>query len=385
MASNHKKYRIVLYSSIGVLLLASCSHSTKHQMDTETPDITVAYPVVDSVTLSNTYPGTIIANATAKIVARVNGSLLSKNYTSGSKVTKGSVLFTIESTKYRDAVKEAEAALVTAKSEYAYAKSRYEAMTKALEADAVSKMEVIQAKSNVETSEAAIRNAEAALSVARTNLGYCTIRAPFTGNITSSTVDVGAYINGEGAPFDMATIYDDSSVIAMFDIEASEYEKLIGANGSNISDNIYRKVPLKFEQPLPHDYYANLNYLSPSVNQSTGTFNMKAEVQNPHGDIKPGMYVTIDLPYGNNPKAILINDASIGTDQLGKYVYVVNDSDKVVYTPIKIGGLYHDSLRVVTEGITSDMRYVTAALLKVRDGMTVNPILEKTSANQTDK
>ncbi len=385
MIPDYKTARTILYSGIGALLLASCSHSSKDKMGEETPEITVAYPMVDSVTLSNTYPGTTIANATAKIVARVNGMLLSKNYTSGSEVTKGSVLFTIEPTQYRDAVKEAEAALATAKSEHAYASSRYEAVKKALEADAVSKMEVIQAKSNVETSEAAIHNAEAALSAARTNLGYCTIRAPFTGNITSSTVDVGSYINGEGAPFDLATIYDDSSVIVMFDIEASEYEKLIGAAGSNINDKIYRKVPLKFEQPLAHDHYADLNYLSPSVNQSTGTFNMKAEVKNPYGDIKPGMYVTIDLPYGNNPKAILINDASIGTDQLGKYVYVVNDSDKVVYTPIKIGGLYNDSLRVVNEGLTSRSRYVTSALLKVRDGMTVKPVLENAPTSKTNK
>lgn len=385
MTSEYKKARTLLYAGIGALILTSCSHSKKETAHTETPEISVAYPVVDSITLSNTYPGTAIANATAKIVARVNGMLLSKDYTSGSKVTKGSVLFTIEPTKYRDAVKEAEAALATAKSEYAYASSRYDAMKKALEADAVSKMEVIQAKSNVETSEAAIRNAEAALSVARTNLGYCTIRAPFTGNISSSTVDVGAYISGEATPFEMATIYDDSSIVVMFDIESSQYEKLIGATDGNIFNKLYRKIPLKFEQPLPHEYYADLNYLSPAVNEATGTFTLKAEIKNPYGDIKPGMYITVDLPYGSNPNAILVNDASIGTDQLGKYLYVVNDSNKVVYTPIKIGGLYNDSLRVVNEGISANSRYVTSALLKVRDGMTVNPIVAKASPGQKQK
>ena len=51
------------------------------------------------------------------------------------------------------------------------------------------------------------------------------------------------------------------------------------------------------------------------------------------------MYATVNLPYGNEPEAILVKDASIGTDQLGKYLYVVNDSDKVVYTPVEVGGL----------------------------------------------
>jgi multidrug efflux pump subunit AcrA (membrane-fusion protein) len=87
------------------------------------------------------------------------------------------------------------------------------------------------------------------------------------------------------------------------------------------------------------------------------------------------MYLTIGLPYSIAPKAILINDASIGTDQLGKYVYVVNGSNKVVYTPVKVGGIVNDTMRVVTDGLTPDSRYVTKALLKVRDGMSVKPVM----------
>ena len=44
-------------------------------------------------------------------------------------------------------------------------------------------------------------------------------------------------------------------------------------------------------------------------------------------------------------------DSSIGTDQLGKYLYVVNDSNRIVYTPIETGDIYRDSLRIVTKGI----------------------------------
>ncbi|MDE6740696.1 MAG: efflux transporter periplasmic adaptor subunit, partial [Muribaculaceae bacterium] len=100
-------------------------------------------------------------------------------------------------------------------------------------------------------------------------------------------------------------------------------------------------------------------------------------IKNIDNELKDGMYITVELPYGINPKAILIKDASIGTDQLGKYVYVVNDSNKVVYTPIKIGEIYQDSLRVVNEGLNPGERYVTEALLTVRNGMTVKPELTK--------
>ena len=89
------------------------------------------------------------------------------------------------------------------------------------------------------------------------------------------------------------------------------------------------------------------------------------------------MYATVMLPYAIDPKAIVIKDASIGTDQLGKYVYVVNDSNRVVYTPIKVGELYQDSLRIVNDGLAPTDRYVTKALLKVRDGMEIKPVETK--------
>jgi len=81
----------------------------------------------------------------------------------------------------------------------------------------------------------------------------------------------------------------------------------------------------------------------------------------------------IALPYAVEPRALLIKDAAIASNQLGKYVYVVDDQDKVVYTPIEIGDLVNDTMRIVTKGLDEKSRYVTKAILKVRDGMTVNP------------
>ncbi len=359
------------------VVAASCGHKTGDKTAEGLLPVDVAVPVVDSVTLYKTYPGYAIANLTAKVVGRVNGTLLTKNFESGSFVNKGQVLYTIESTKYRDAVAQAQAALTTAKSEYEYASRQYEALKKALESDAVSQMEVIQGRSNMEQAEAAIKNAQAALGIASTNLGYCTVRAPFSGHITSTSVDVGNYINGEGAPVELATLYDDSSVIISFAIEDAQYERMVGAKGDSVKEAIYRHIPLTFTEPLPHEYTADLSYTSPAIDKSTGTLKIHVALDNPYGELRPGMYATVNLPYGNEPKAILVKDASIGTDQLGKYLYTVNDSDKIVYTPVETGGLYRDSLRVITKGITPDTRYVTSALLKVRDGMPVKPVTVK--------
>lgn len=373
-----KNINTFLLVSAGCILFsaASCKKSTKESEDNDVPTISVASPVVDSIVLHKTYPGLLAASDNAAVVGRVNGTLLSKNYESGSYVNKGQVLFTIESTKYRDAVQQAQASLATARSQYDYASKNYEALSEALKSDAVSQIEVIQAKASMDQAAAAIKNAEAALSQANLNLSYCTVKAPIAGYVSSNIPNVGEYISGEGAPVTLCKIYDNSYMTAIFTIEDAQYEEMMGQNGG-MTQSLYRNVPLRFTQPLPHSYTADLTYESPSINSTTGTLELKGSVKNIDNELKDGMYVTIELPYGVNPKAILIKDASIATDQLGKYVYVVNDSNKVVYTPIKIGELYQDSLRLVNEGLNPGDRYVTEALLTVRNGMTVKPELTK--------
>ena len=121
-------------------------------------------------------------------------------------------------------------------------------------------------------------------------------------------------------------------------------------------------------------YTGRLDYLSPNIDLSTGTLNVRANLDNPKHVLKSGLYVTITLPYAEQPNAVLVRDASIGTDQLGKYLYIVNDSNVVRYRPIEVGQLVDDTLRQVTAGISPKDSYVTSALLKVRDGMTIKPI-----------
>ena len=368
-----KRIIIPVFACITVCLYG-CGHKNAAGGN-EIPEIQLAEAITDSLTLYKSYPGTLSATNVVEVVGRVNGTLLSSNFSAGDLVHKGDVLFTIESETYRNAVAEAEAQLATAKSSNEYATRQYAAMKKALESDAVSQMEVAEAKNSLEESQAAIKQAEAALRTARTNLGYCTVKAPITGHISSRTVDPGAYIGGEVSPVTLATIYDDATMLATFYIEDDSFLRMHSttANREGID---YTRIPLEFSEQLPHSYTGDLYYLSPAVNASTGTIELKAEVSNPYNELRDGMYVSVKLPWKTDPKAVLVKDASLSTDQLGKYLYTVNDSDKVVYTPVTVGDLYHDTLRVVTKGISAGNRYVTKAMLKVRNGMTVNPVTE---------
>lgn len=328
--------------------------------------------VVDSVTLFKQYPGTLIANRSVDIMARVSGILSRPMYTAGDFVREGQPLFTIESSQYRNAVATAEASLATARSDNEYAESHYEAVKRAYERNAVSKMELSQALNARDQSRAAISSAEAALSEARSELAKTTVRATLDGHISINELSGGSYVQGEASPVKLATIYDDAQVVANFAIEDRSFLRMFeNPNNRHLID--YKAIPVKFGEQLPHSYTANLDYMDPAVDPSTGTILLQAAIDNPYGELRAGMYCTIDMPYKVEPEAILVRDASIGTDQQGRYVYAVNDSDRVVYTPVKTGDMANDSMRVITSGLSRGQRYVTSALLKVRDGMTVKP------------
>ncbi|MCM1152414.1 MAG: efflux RND transporter periplasmic adaptor subunit [Muribaculum sp.] len=367
---------ITLMSALSASIFTCCKHNDKDRQQTA-PEIDVAYPTIDSIVLHHTYPGQVYTQDEAQVVARVNGLILRQHYTDGQRVNAGQVLFTIESAKYADLVRTAESNLATARSEYEYASRNYEAMKKAVKTDAVSQMDVAQSKSNFDQAAQAIKSAEAALQTARTNLGYCQVKAPISGIASAAVLDEGAYVGGEGSPVVLTTIYDDRNMGVQFHVSDREYQQIMD-NSGGIKNPMFRKVPITFNPPVGRDYTIDLSYESPSVDSSTGTLLVQSRISDNNGSIlKDGMYCTVNLPYGTSPHALLIKDASIATDQRGKYVYVVNDSNKVVYTPIEVGELYQDSLRVVTKGLTSKQRYVTKALLQVRDGEKVKPRLSK--------
>ena len=335
--------------------------------------ISVAKPIVKDITLTKDYPGYLTTEKTVNLVARVNGTLQSVSYAPGGRVKKGQLLFVIEPTLYNDKVAQAEAELKTAQAQLEYARNNYSRMKEAVKSDAVSQIQVLQSESSVTEGVAAVSNAEAALSTARTNLGYCYVRAPFDGTISKSTVDVGSYVGGSLQPVTLATIYKDDQMYAYFNVADNQWLEM-SMNNQQPTKDLPKKIMVQLGKEGTESYPATLDYLSPNVDLNTGTLMVRANFDNPKGILKSGLYVSITLPYGEADHAILVKEASIGTDQLGKFLYAVNDSDIVHYRHIEIGQLINDTLRQVLGGLSPQERYVTEALMKVRDGMKIKPI-----------
>lgn len=364
---------------VTITIICGCHKKTEQANSPTALPVEVALPIEREVTLTREYPGYLDAVSTISIVGRASGTLQKQSYTPGGRVKKGQTLFIIEPTLYENAVTQAEAALNTAEAGLEYARSNYERMQQAIASDAVSQIEVLQAKSNVKSYEAQVENAKAALSTARTNLGYCYVKAPMDGIVGIENYSVGTYIPGAASPVELCKMYKDDKMYAYFDITDNQW-----LNKEKRANVVGKEEYVTFT--LGNDTYyrwkAKMDYLSPDINLSTGTLRVRAELDNSNLFLKPGSYISVVLPYEKVDNGILVKDASIGTDQLGKFLYVLNDNNTVEYRSIATGNLVDDTLRLVTSGLKANERYVTKALLKVRNGMAVTPIMEGSHAQQ---
>lgn len=359
---------------VAVLVMTACHKESETMMSGAALPIEVAAPDVRNVMLTREYPGYLAADATIPVVGRVNGTVIKRNFIEGGRVKQGDLLYVIEPTLYDNAVTQAKASLQTAQAEYDYAVSSYERMKMAISSDAVSQIELLQAKSKVESCKAAIDNARATLSSAKTKLGYCYVKAPVTGVVGLRKYSVGEYVSGEMSPAELCKLYKDDIMYAYFNISDAQWLRSVQRGGTNIDQS---NITFTLGGGKYYTWDAKIDYLAPDVNLTTGTLLVRAELSNKDGLLKPGSYISVVLPYEEVRNAVLVHDASIGTDQLGKYLYVVNDSNRVEYRRITAGNLVDDTLRLVTDGLEATERYVTKAILKVRNGMSVVPVMEK--------
>lgn len=381
-----KKIQFMLFMAT-LALLASCS-SNQEVKPLPLSQYSVAHPAVRDIQYQLEFPGYLQSELVVDLLSRVEGYLQEVRFTAGQSVAKGDTLFVIEPRNYKNKVQQAEAQLLTSQANLALAQTTLSRMQDAFKSNAVSEIDVIEATTNVDQCKAAVQSAKAQLETAQTNLSYCYILAPESGRVTRSLVDEGNYI----APHtQLASFYKDNKMYVYFSIEAS---KLIWAqNEAQKSDSQVKKagqpfssveVKLTDSQGNEKYYPGQLDYLSPSADISTGTVDMRAVLTNDKRELNNGVYVKVTFPYKDVKDAVLIPESSIGTDQSGRYIYVV-ENDTVRYRSVKVGQLQRDNMREIVKGLSSDEYYITQAITRVRNGQAIKPIIEQTDTTAVVK
>lgn len=357
-----------------ILLLVGCKKKTNQTMrQMPLQHIQVNKAEVTNLTCTYEYPAYLQSIQQVQLVARVAGYLQQIVYTPGIKVRKNDLLFVIEPQPYKDAVLAAQAAVDQAKAQFAYATANYQKMELAVQEQAVSEIDFLQAKSNYYSAEANLANAKSTLSRAEINLSYCYIKAPADGLVSVNNYDVGNYVGSPASPTSLATFYADSKMYAYFNMAYSDYFTITHYL-KDINPAMISIVDPTVENT---SWNGTLDYSSPNVEQTTGTVTLRAVVDNQDNQLLDGMYIKIIIPYKNVPNAVLLPESSIGTNQAGRYAFIVNRDSIVELRQLQVGFLNKDGMREIVTGVKPNETYVVKALISVRPGEKIAPYLER--------
>lgn len=344
----------IFVTLFGMSALAACDGSSNTYVPPPPPPVRIAQPVQESVTLYFELTGNTAALNAVDIEARVQGYLESIDYQDGMTVTKGTKLFGIEQDTYQAQLDQAKASLASQQASQVGAKQEYDRQLNLMRQQVTTQTAVDSAKATLDEANAAILNAQANLELATINLGYTEVLAPFDGTVTDHLVDIGTLV-GVSGPTKLASIVQTDPIYAYFNVSETQVlliKDMLRKQGRTFKQTDLPSIPaelgLQSEEGYPHK--GHLDYVSPQLDASTGTLQVRALFENKEKAMLPGLFVRVRVPIGHNDKALLVRDDAIATNQLGSYLLVLGKDDTIEQKQVKTGQR-EGALRVVESGL----------------------------------
>jgi len=363
-------------SALALMAFAGCEQNTF--VPPPPPKVDVAMPVQRPVTHYLEVTGNTAPIKSVDLVARVQGFLQSIDYEDGAFVKEGTTLFTIEPETYKLKLEQAQAAEAGAQATLKQAEFDFRRQTDLVARQAVSQATLDVSTSNRDNAQAGLQQAQANTRIAEVNYGYTKVTAPFDGVVSAHLVSVGELV-GAASPTQLASIVALDPIYVNFNVNERDVIRIRAeAMRKGLTPEDLKQVPvevgLQTETGYPHE--GKLDYVSPTINQSTGTLAVRGLIPNPNRVLLPGYFVRVRVPIEQQNDALLVPDTSLGSDQGGRYLLVVNKDNVVEQRKVTTGPV-EGELRVIDDGLKADDRVVIAGLLRVIPGEKIDPQVQK--------
>jgi membrane fusion protein, multidrug efflux system len=384
MGNSRISRRTVLAAAVASVLLGAAAYgvSAQHTASTSAksapaapPAVPVSVAVVErrDVTPFEEFSGRLEAVERVEVRARVSGAVQSVHFTEGALVKAGDLLVTIDPAPYAAETDRAQAQLAAAQAKLDNAITEHARSERLWQERAIAQRE-LDASLNVRRgAEADLRAAQAALQVARLNLGYTQVRAPVAGRVGRLEVTAGNLVAaGPGAPV-LTTLVSVNPIYASFDADEGVVARALRELPATGARPAIERIPVGIETadnatPL----LGRLQLIDNQVNAKSGTVRVRAVFDNREGRLMPGQFVRVRMGSAKATPAVLVSERAIGTDQSKRYVLVVGADNKAVYREVALGAAI-DGLRVVNAGLEPGERIVVNGLQRVRPGALVAP------------
>ena len=363
-----------LVAAAAVVALAGCEDKNTF-VAPPPPKVDVATPVQRAVTRYVEATGNTAPVKSVDLVARVQGFLQSIDYQDGSFVKQGTQLFLIEPETVQAQARAGAGGRGRLRRPRS-SRPRPISSGRSTSCSArLSRRRLLDTSTSTrDNAQASLQQAQVNTRLAEVNYGYTKVSAPFDGIVSAHLVSIGELV-GVSSPTQLATIVALDPIWVNFTVSEQDVLRIraeAARRGLTVADlkQLPIQVGLQTETGYPHE--GHLDYVSPTLNTSTGTLAVRGVLPNGKRALLPGYFVRVRVPFDQDKNALLVPDTALGSDQGGRYLLVVNSDNIVEQRKVQIGQV-DNGLRVIESGLKPDDRVVIAGLLRVIPGQKIDP------------
>lgn len=352
-----------------ILLLVFWGCEKKEEKELETKEIKKVEVEVNKI-VKKTYPiwvnfsGKTEAFKNVEVTSRVSGELKEIYFKAGDEVKKDQLLFKIDDSQYKAILEQKIAGLQKDEASLNLAISnvnRYKPLVKDGLAPREKLDELVATQKQL---QAVVNASKASIKQATLDVEYTQIRATIDGKVGQNLLDVGNLVNATSTV--LTKIVDSKKLYVNFNPSANEVS-LIKKYKSQ--DNPTVKVKLENNDSI--ELKGNIDFIDNTTNQSTGTVLMRAIIENEDNIIFPGTFVEIKLFITDEIPVIAIHPNTLGQNQLGTFVYVVNAENKLETRQVEIQ-YSNEDIAIIKSGLNEGDNVVVSDITKLGNGMLVN-------------
>ena len=364
---------LTLVCLLFVAALAGCEDKSSQARPAPGPvEVGVITLHPQSVPLSTELPGRTTASLVAEVRPQVDGIIRERLFREGSEVQAGEVLYRVVPSTYQAEYSNALAALKRAQAALPSSENKAKRYAELIGQDAISRQDYQDAQAVYEADLAAVAAAQAALDSAQISLDYTEIKAPISGRIEMSDLTPGALVTAnQSAPLTTIRQLDPINVdltqssTTMLNLRQAIASGVISVEGKALT------VKLKLENGTIYPYEGTVEFSGAKVDESTGTYTLRAEFPNPDLLLLPGMYVRAIIQDGIYQNCFLVPQRAVSRTPKGEPVAMfVNKDGKVEQRILKVRRSYGHSW-LVGSGLNDGDRVVVQGTQFIRNGQTV--------------
>lgn len=363
---------------MGVLaLFLGCSDSKTQQQEKAALSIEVQKINPKTIALNFEYPARLKSIQSVNVYARVQGTLLSKNFNEGDIVQEGQLLFKIDPSRYQTKVNQAKAQYHSAEANFVKANRDWKRVEKLYGQGVYTIDQYDTSRANYLSAQANLANTKAALEDAKIDLGYTDVIATISGRAGMRRYDVGNLVGNSGQDV-LTTITQLSPIYAEFSIPNSDYYFMRGLENNQIA------VEYVLGNGKVYEKVGRLDFVDSVLDTQTSTIKARSIVDNDAHRLLPNEFIRVRLKGFEAQNAISIPQSALMQDSQGSYVYVIKDS-KVQIARVNIGQNLKDNNVLILSGLESGDFVALNQLSKVRVGDSVNATERSNTPNDTSK